>query len=270
MKNVVRILFDLILVAIGFLFIYPFIYMIWVSLTQSLSLGRIDFDFSKMSLINYYTIFKNYDFARYFFNSSFVVFCGVVLNLVCSALSGFAFAKLKIPYKNIIFAIYLSTMMVPGSAKLIPTFIIIKELGLINTHLALFLPAVSAFGTFLIKQFVEGVSDEITESAVLDGASEFQIFVHIMLPLMRPVLISLTIFTFIGIWNDFVWPLVVTTDSELHTLNLALSTLQSNYLANYGLIMAGSTLIFLPPFILYIILQKTFVEGIAMTGSKES
>ncbi len=162
-----------------------------------------------------------------------------------------------------------SALWVLGSVKLIPTFII-KELGLINTHLALFLPVVSAFGTFLIQQFVERVSDEITESAVLDGASEFQIFVHIMLPLMRSVLISLTIFTFIGIWNDFVWPFVVTTDSELHTLNLALATLQSNYLANYGLIMAGPTLIFLPPFILYIILQKTFVEGIAMTGSKES
>ena len=270
MKNIIRILFDLTLAVIAFFFIYPFIYMIWLSLTQSFVLGRIDFDFSKVSLMNYYTIFTNYDFARYFLNSTFVVFCGVVLNLFCSALAGFAFAKLKIPYKNIIFMIYLSTMMIPGSAKLIPTFIIIKELGLINTHIALFLPAVSAFGTFLVKQFVEGVSDEIMESAVLDGASEWQVFIHIMLPLMRPVLVSLTIFTFIGLWNDFVWPLVVTTDAELHTLNLALSTLQSNYVSNYGLIMAGASLIFLPPFILYIILQKTFVEGIAMSGSKES
>ena len=139
---------------------------------------------------------------------------------------------------------------------------------MLNTFSAMILPIVGAFGVFLMRQFAMGLPDELLEAASIDGCGEARTFTQIVLPLMRPVIISLTIFTFISEWNDFVWPLIVVTDDQHTPLTLGLSTLSGLYKTNYGLVMAGATLTFLTPFILYIFLQRQFMEGIVMTGIK--
>lgn len=159
-------------------------------------------------------------------------------------------------------------MMIPGQATLIPVFTIMKHLQLLNTYAALVLPLINAFGVFLIHQFMIGIPDELIEAARIDGCGEHRIFARIILPLIKPVLISLLIFTFISAWNDFLWPLVATTKSDMQTLTLSLSTLKGNFTTNYGLVMSGSTIAFVPPFILYCFLQRQFIEGIALSGIK--
>ncbi len=241
--------------------------MILVSLTQKSSID-FRFNFSEMSLINYSALFRNLNFLSLFKNSSIVVFFACTLNSLIASMAGYAFAKKWIWAKEKIFWIYLMTLIVPGQAIIVPLFIIMNKLGILNTHVVLFLPIINAFGVFLTRQFMESLPDDLLDAAKIDGCNEPRIFFNVVLPLVKPVIISLTIFTFITSWNDFLWPLISTTSSSMYTLTLGLSTLQSNYLTNYGLLLAGSTVIFLPPFILYSILQKQFIEGVALSGLK--
>jgi len=158
--------------------------------------------------------------------------------------------------------------MIPGQVTLVPVFLIMKSLGLLNTYPALIFPIVNAFGVFLVRQFMLSIPNDLLEAARIDGCSEHRIFFLLVLPLITTVLVSLTIFTFISSWNDFLWPLVIASKPHMKTLTLAIAALKGSYTTNYGLVMAGSTLAFLPPFILYLILQKRFVEGIALSGIK--
>ncbi len=183
-------------------------------------------------------------------------------------MAAYVFAKKKFAGSDVIFNLMLATLMIPGQVTLIPVFTMLNELNLINTYPSLFLPVIGAFGIFLMRQFMVSVPDELLESARIEGCGENGIFLKIVIPLLRPVLISLVIFPFIPTWNDLLWPLVATTKPEMKTLTLAISALQGSYSTNYGLLMAGTTLAFLPPFLLYIVLQKQFVEGIALSGIK--
>ena len=192
----------------------------------------------------------------------------VVLNNLIASMAAYSFAKKKFPGANALFSLYLATLMIPGQVTIIPVFIIILELGLLNTYAAMSLPIVNAFGVFLIKQFMVTVPDELLEAANMDGSGEIRTFTSIVIPLIKPVLVALTVFTFITTWNNFLWPLIVATDTRMHTLVLALSVLSGNYATNYGLVMAGATLTFLVPFVLFIFLQKQFIEGIALSGLK--
>ncbi|MEG0617524.1 MAG: carbohydrate ABC transporter permease [Oscillospiraceae bacterium] len=247
--------------------IFPFAYMLITSLRQTYSMD-LNLDLAGLNFKNYITIFKNYDFARYFTNSIIVVIFACVLNCLISSLAAYGFAKKKFAGKEFIFWIYLATLMIPSQVILVPMSVIIRTLGISNTYPALFLPIINAFGVFLVKQFMESIPDDLLEAARIDGCGELRMFFRIVMPLVKPVLVSLTVFTFISSWNDFVWPLISITKQSMNTLTLALSSLQGNYATNYGLVMAGATLTFLPPFILYIFLQKQFVEGIALSGIK--
>lgn len=247
--------------------IYPFFFMILTSFTQTRTITA-NFDFSSMNLDNYQMLFSNFDFFQYLRNSIVVVVCACFFNCIVASLAGYAFAKKQFPLKNLLFWIYLATLMIPGQVILIPVFTIIKNLNMLDTYPALFVVILDAFGVFLIRQFMEGVPDELLEAARMDGCGELSTFFRIMLPLSKPVLVSLTVFTFITSWNDFIWPLILVTENDRKTLTLALSTLQSNYGTNYGLMMAGATMAFLFPFLLYCFLQRQFVEGIALSGIK--
>lgn len=247
--------------------LFPFVYMLLTSFRQTYSM-ELNFSLKGLNLDNYSTIFKNFEFAKYFFNSTMVVIIACVLNGLVSSMAAYGFEKKKFKGSELLFGVYLATLMVPSQVILIPLFTIVQKLHLLNTHLVLALPIINAFGVFLIRQFITSVPDELIEAARIDGCREFKIYYSIIVPLIKPVLISLTVFTFISTWNDFVWPLIAVTDSNMSTLTLALSSLQGNYATNYGLVMAGATLAFLPPFILYIFLQKQFVEGIALSGVK--
>lgn len=247
--------------------VFPFVLMALTSFTQKRNIN-LDFDLAQMDFINYTALFRNYEFLNLFKNSIIVVVCACVLNCLISSLAGYAFAKKQFPLKEGIFWIYMITLMIPLQAILVPIFVIMNKLHLLNTHVVLFLPVINAFGVFLMRQFMEGIPEELLESARIDGAGEIRVFYNIIIPIIKPVLISLTVFTFATVWNDFLWPLVTITDSKMNTVTLGISLLQGNYTTNYGLLMAGSTVAFLPPFILYLILQKKFIEGIALNGLK--
>ncbi len=247
--------------------VFPFLYMAMISLTQK---DILDLNFSNVtySLINYTRVIDSFNLLVNLKNSTIVTVSSCVLNAIICSMAAYVFAKKEFPFRDQIFAIYLATLMIPGQVKMIPIFVIIKNLGLMNTYIALILPIINAFGVFLIRQFMVGVPDDLLDAARIDGCGENRIFVSIVLPLVKPVLVSLTIFTFITSWNDFLWPLIIASKPAMKTLTLAVAALKGSYSTNYGLVMAGSTFTFLPPFILYVFLQKQFVEGIALSGTK--
>ena len=238
--------------------LFPFVYMVLTSMRQTYSM-ELNFGLTGLNLRNYSTIFKNFEFGKYLFNSVSVVVIACFFNAVISSTAAYGFEKKKFVGSELLFAVYLATLMVPSQVILIPLFRIAQKLHLLNTYLILALPVVNAFGVFLIRQFITSVPDDLIEAARIYS---------IVVPLIKPVLVSLTVFTFITTWNDFVWPLIAITNTNRSTLTLALASLQGNYATNYGLVMAGATLTFMPPFILYIFLQKEFVEGIALSGVK--
>lgn len=266
-KSKLYLLFVPILIFCALLAMLPFVYMTLVSFTQKQVLD-LNFNFAEFSWKNYQRIFYNFNIGGAILNSAIVTGGACFLNAVVSSMAAYGFAKKKFPGRNAIFAIYIITLMIPSQATLIPNFIIVKSLGLLNTRFVLMLPILNAFGVFLVRQFMLGLPDELLEAAKIDGCTEVKVFLKIVIPLIKTVLISLTMFTFITCWNDFLWPLITITEEKKKTLTLLISALKGNYSTNYGLVMAGSFLAFAPPFLLYIVLQKEFVQGIALSGIK--
>lgn len=184
-------------------------------------------------------------------------------------MAGYAFARIKFPFKNAIFILLLSVLMVPGQIFLIPQYLIIQKMGLLDTIPALFIPNLfSAFGTFLMRQFFLSLPDELEEAAIIDGCNRYQIFGRIMLPLVKPGLVTLSIFTFKFAWNDFMWPLIVNTSPKNMILGPALSTLQGQFTTQYPMQMAGAVMAVIPVILVFFIFQKQFIEGVAQSGIK--
>ncbi len=268
MKSIKRILGDILLLMIACCMIVPFIYMIITSLKVTYTAYNFDFSLSNITLQNYITIFKEKNFLHYFINSMVISMGGVILNVFFSSLAGFAFAKKDFPGNDKLFFYMIMTLIIPSQVTMIPLYIIMRNLGWINSYYALILPIPTAFGVFLMRQAILNVPDELLDSARIDGCSDIRMFFQIIIPLIKPAIITLTIFTFISAWNEFLWPLIMTTDDSVRTLTVGLSNMQSQYTVNYGLVMAGATLTFLPSFIFYLIMQKQFVEGITLSGMK--
>lgn len=257
----------LILLAVAALAILPFVFMVLTAIQKSSRIA-LSFDPAKIDFSGFTKLFSVYGFGSALITSSIVVVLAcLVNNLVCS-MAAFAFAKKPFPGSDKLFWVYVATMMVPSQVTLIPMFLIMREMNLLNTYLSLFLPVINAFGVFLMRQFMDGIPDEILEAARIDGASDLRIFVSIVLPLIRPVLVALTVFTFLTTWNDFLWPLVSITDSKMQTITLAAARLQGQFTTDYGLVMAGATVAFIVPLVMYIILQRQFVQGITSSGIK--
>ncbi|WP_430592208.1 carbohydrate ABC transporter permease [Humidisolicoccus flavus] len=258
---------NLIVIGLVALAILPFLFMI-VTSVQNTTRISIAFDPAKFDLSNYVKLFTIYGFGPALVTSVIVVVLACLVNLIVCSLAAFAFAKKPFPGSEPLFWVYVATMMVPGQVTLIPLFTIMRDLGLLNTYLALFLPVINAFGVFLIRQFMGNVPDELLEAARIDGASDMRVFAFIVVPLIKPVLVALTVFTFITTWNDFLWPLVSITDDQMQTVTLAASKLQSKFTTQYGLVMAGAAVSFAVPFVMYMFLQRQFVEGITSSGVK--
>ncbi len=248
--------------------IFPFAYMLLVSFTQSTTMTFRWQDVSLKNVSNYQYVLQSSNFIRALYNSIVISVAACFFNCLISAMAAYGFAKKRFPGKRVIFALYMLTLMVPGQVTLIPVFVIMRNLKQLNTYFSLTILIINAFGVFLIRQFMDNVEDEYLEAARIDGCPDWRIFLQIVLPLLQPVLVSLTIFTFVNVWNNFLWPLVAVTKSEMYTLTVALSLLKTQYTVNYGFIMAGSAVTFVFPFLLYIVLQKQFVEGIALGGVK--
>lgn len=268
MKSLKRSIGNMILLIISGCMILPFIYMIITSFKVTYVGYKLDFSLTGLTIKNYIAIFKDNHFFRYFLNSTFVSISGVILAVSFSSLAGYAFAKMDFKGNDNIFLFMIVTLIIPSQVIMIPLYIIMRNLGWMNSYLALILPIPTAFGVFLTRQAILSIPRDLLESAKIDGCSDIRIFFQIVLPLIKPAIITLSIFTFIGAWNEFLWPLIVTTDDSMRTLTVGLSTLGAHYTINYGLIMAGATITFLPSFIFYLVLQNKFVEGVTLSGIK--
>lgn len=208
--------------------------------------------------------------GRYFVNTVVYTLCTVLGVLLTSVMSGYAFAKLNFRGRDSLFLAYVGTMMIPSQVTIIPVYMILSRLGWVDTYAGLIVPGLtSAFGCFLMRQFIAGIPTEIIESGLIDGAGHGRILRSIVSPLLYPAVATLGIFTFMGTWNNFFWPLVVTNSDDLRTVQIGLSSFQTQYgTADWGAMMASATLVSAPLLILFFLAQKYFIEGIAMTGVK--
>jgi multiple sugar transport system permease protein len=258
---------------IGLVFLVgPFLWMIASSIKTSAELHRVPPTWIPQSftLDNYATIFTKLNFPQYLVNSVTVAAVVVASNLLFCSMFGYALAKLRFPGKRAAFLLVLATLMVPQTVYLVPLFVLMSNLNLVNSLPGIFLPfAAQAFGVFLMRQFIQGIPDELLEAARIDGAGEFAIFWKVVLPLLGAPLATLAIFTFLGSWNNFLWPLIVATSDDKYTLPVAVGVFSIGQNAiDYGLLMAGSVVLIAPVLTLFLLLQRYVQQGIATTGLK--
>ncbi len=247
----------------------PFVWMVSTSLKNGAAVFVYPPEWLPDPVVwsNYADVVRIMPFLRYVLNTTFVSGSVTLLQLVVSSLAAFAFARLRFPGRDRLFLAYLATLMVPGQVTLIPNFLIVKYLGWIDTYQALIIPQVfSAFGTFLLRQFFLTIPRELDDAARIDGASAFGFFRQILLPLSTPALATLGVFTFTAQWNNFLWPLIVTNDVQMRTLTVGLRALVGQYTVQYPLLMAGSVIALLPMVVVFLLAQRAFVRGIALTG----
>lgn len=219
---------------------------------------------------NFRQVFEEVPFARFILNTVIIVVLNIIGNLVSVTLVAYGFARLRFPGRSTLFLVMLSTLMIPYHVTLVPRFILFAKLGWINTYLPLTVPAFagSAFLIFLVRQYMMSIPFDLDEAAYIDGASRFGVFWRIILPLSRPALMLVIVFTFVGTWNDFLQPLIYLNDPQLFTVSLGLSFFQGARETNWNLLMAGSLLATIPPLILFFIAQRQLIGGISIEGLK--
>lgn len=267
-----KIIVYLILILIAVVMVIPFLWM----LSASIKSDREVFQMNPFVWIpevprwsNYSNIWTKIPFARFVGNTVFLTVVVTLLQLLTSSFAAYSFAKLNFRHKNGLFLAYIATIAMPWQVYMVPQFIMMRKMGLNDKLTAIIcLQAFSAFGVFMMKQFYEGIPDDLCEAARIDGMSEYRIYSSIMLPLSKPALSTLTIFTFVATWNDYLGPLIYLKSQNKKTIQLGLKMFISQYSSDYGLIMAGSVLSLIPVLIVFLILQKYFVEGVAATGLK--
>jgi multiple sugar transport system permease protein len=262
----------LILVAGGVWMLLPLVWMVSASLmplSQVIQVPPVWFAPAHYSLNNYLEVWFDVGFARFFLNSVLVASGITFAQLLTSTMAGFAFARYEFPGRTLIFIIILSTLMIPFQVIMIPLFIMMARLGFVDSYWGLILPTVvTPFGIFLMRQFMLSVPKSMLEAARIDGAPEPYIYALIMLPLCKPAIAALTIFTFLAAWDDFLWPLIVINSRQLWTLPIAMARFTEQYIAQTHLQMAGAGIMFLPVLLVFLIMQRNFIEGITLSGLK--
>lgn len=255
----------------GILILMPFAYMISTSLKTrgEVFTTPVQWIPSTLKWNNFSDALNEYPIARYFLNSMFVSTSVTLLNLVTCSLAGYGFAKFTYPGRNIVFGIVLATMMIPLSSMIIPLFLVVKSFGWIDTYYGLIIPAgTSAFGIFLMRQHMMSIPDDLLDAARLDGTSEPRIFLTMVLPMSKTALSSLAIFIFMWNWDSVLWPLLVATGDRYRTLPLGVALFESSYGTNYPQLMAVALLAMLPVLIVFLVLQRNFVEAMTMSSVK--
>lgn len=269
--RVIRVIIYVLLIVMAALMLVPFLWMLSASFKMNKDVFAFPIEWipSNPRVRNYVDIWTKIPLLTFIFNTAKLTIIVTLLQLFTSSFAAYAFAKLNFKGKKTLFLGYIATIAVPWQAYMVPQFMMMRSWGLNNTHLAMIcLQAFSAFGVFLMKQFYEGVPTELCEAARIDGLSEYGIWWRIMLPLSKPALSTLTIFTFVATWNDFLGPLIYLTKTELKTIQIGLRMFISQYSAEYGLIMAASVIALIPVLIVFLALQKYFVQGVATAGLK--
>lgn len=261
-----------VLAVIGVVWIFPFVWMALGSVKTQREILAIPPKLlpEHATLENFTQWFQELNFGSYFTNSLVVAIVTVLGNIVFCSMVGYALAKMKFAGKNIVFGAVMVTLMVPSVATFVPLFVVVSNMGLSNTYAALILPFLTQpIGVFLMRQFIAGIPDALMEAARIDGAGELRIFFQIILPQCGPAMATLAILTFLSSWNNFLWPLVAAQTDDMYTLPVALSLYSTGQNAtNYSVLLAGAVLIITPILLLFVFLQRYFIQGVAMTGIK--
>lgn len=221
------------------------------------------------TLDNYRALFQRIGMGGYFLNSVLVSSAITLLSLLINAMAGYAFAKLRFAGRERIFKALLAALVIPSQVTMLPLFLMLKEMGLVNSYAGVVIPGLaSIFGIFLVRQYARSIPDELMEAARIDGAGEWRIFFRIVLPMLKPVLVTLAIFTFMGSWNDFMWPLIVLTDQTHQTLPVALASLSREHIQDVEMMMAGAVLTVTPVLLLFLVLQRYYIQGLLLGSVK--
>lgn len=263
-----RAMLNLAVYGAAFLCLFPFLWMLSTALKPERNALTSNFFVGySFQWGNFSQAWSFFPFGQFMINSFIMSAGAVVVVLVASTTAGYAFARLEFPGRDRLFAVYVATLLIPAAATVVPLFLLARSLGIYNTYLGLIFPiSFSAFGTFLMRQFFRGAPEELRDAARIDGASELWIFARVMIPLVRAGIAVLAVFTFIAEWGDFLWPLIVTQNENLYTLNLGLSEFQGQYGTYWSYMMAGSALAIVPTMVLVIALQKYLVKGLTFTS----
>ena len=259
------------LIAGSITMIFPFAWMLLTSFkTQAESMAIPPQILpSHWNFDNFFKALESLPFWNLYLNTFLLILFRVICAVVFSSMAGYAFAKLEFPCKKLLFGLVLMQMMLPSQIFIIPQYQMLSKMGMTNSIFALVFPGlVSAFGTFFLRQAYMGLPNEIAEAAYLDGCTKWQTFTKVLLPLTKSSLAALAIFTAVFAYADLMWPLICNTDLNMMTLSAGLSTLNGQYTTNFPVLMAGSLLAMVPMVLLYLLFQKQFIEGIAMTGGK--
>lgn len=265
------ILVNLVLIAGLVCMAAPFVWMVSTSLKSTKDVFRYPPQWlpEHPTLANFSKLFRTVNIARPLMNTVITAVSITALSLLVCSMAGYAFAKFEFPGRNMLFMGVLGTLMIPGQITMIPVFLLLKKMGLLNSYSGLVLPGIaSAFGIFFMRQFIVTLPNELLEAARIDGAGEFYIFSRIVLHLCKSALATLGILNFTGSWNNFLWPLIISTNESMYTLPVAVANLAGQYATEYGLQMAGSVMVILPIVVFFMFAQQWFMEGIAMTGMK--
>lgn len=266
-----KIILYILLVVLAITMLIPFVWM----LSASLKLNKDVFTFPVKWIPeifqwkNYETIWTKIPLLTFVKNTFLITIVVTTLQVITSSFAAYAFSKLCFKGRNVLFLGYIGTIAVPWQAYMVPQFMMMRSFNLNNTHMAIILlQAFTAFGVFLIKQFYDSIPDELCEAARIDGLSEYGIYARIMLPLSKPAISTLIIFTFVNTWNDFLGPLIYLNSTERKTIQLGLRMFISQYSSDYNLIMAASVVSLIPVLVVFLTLQKYFVQGVATAGLK--
>ncbi len=255
----------------SFLMIFPFVWMILTSFKtqgEAIMIPPIFFP-SSWAFTQYQEVLRTLPFGRLYYNTIMLMLWRIICATVTSSMAGFAFAKLEFPGKKILFFIVLTQLMLPSQVFIIPQYGMLSRMNMLNTIFALVFPGlVSAFGTFFLRQFYLGLPNDLSEAAKIDGCNVLQTFVLILMPLTTTAMMALGVFTALFAYSDMMWPLIANMSIDKMTLSAGISSLQGQHTTNYPVLMAGSTLAMIPMMVLYLIFQRQFIEGIALTGTK--
>ena len=249
--------------------LFPLLWMVSVSFMPAGASSSLPTPILPVSITldNYRQLFGSIGMGRYLLNSLLISVLATVISVSFNIMAGYAFAKLRFRGRDAIFKTLLGALVIPAQVAMLPLFLMLKPLGLINSYAGAIVPAMaSVFGIFLVRQFARGIPDDLLEAARIDGAGELRIFTTIIVPVLKPIVATLAIFSFLGAWNDFMWPLIVLTDDSLHTLPVALAGLSREHVQDNEMMMAGSVVTVLPVLLLFLALQRQYMEGL-MAGS---
>jgi multiple sugar transport system permease protein len=272
MKTLKAILLHALLICIGGMALTPLLWMVSASVMPDGQASTFPPSLipREVTFSHYASLFTRLNLARYLFNSAFLSLAVTAVSLLVNSMAGYAFAKYRFRGRGPLFKLLLSSMVIPAQVTMLPLFLMLNKMGVINTYVGVIIPGMaSVFGIFLIRQFAQSIPDSLIEAARIDGAGDFRIYRSLVLPLCKPILITLGIITFMGTWNDFLWPLIVMTDDAMYTLPVAIANLSLEHVQDVELMMAGSVITVAPVLILFAVVQKYYIGGLMAGGLKE-